>query len=396
METKEITQKMETLADELVKWREQADAEIKKTGEASAEVKTSIEKLEAKLNEINVKVERNAIPGGTAPSTHKSIGAQFVESKAYKDMVESGALESAPFEVKDIVATRLTDTSNGVPVIPEYLPGFIEEPKTEMRVAQLFAQAPTTSNSIYFTRATYTRAAAATKESKKSAVVTKPEASLTFTPATETVKTIPVWIPVSRQALTNAPQIQAMINNNLMYDCELKREEEALFGTGVDPHLNGVCTQAAEYDSTLITSLLPEESTPTRIDHLRAAILQARQAKYPVDGIVLNPFDWAAIELTKNTQGNYIWVSVTDGGVTRLWRVNVVESDSMTQGYFLTGAFRLGGTLYNQGNPVIRIGEQHDTYFTQNLIAILCELSCALVITRPQAFVYGAFEEYGS
>ena len=43
-----------------------------------------------------------------------------------------------------------------------------------------------------------------------------------------------------------------------------------------------------------------------RIDRIRLAILQAQLAEFPASGIVLNPIDWALIELTKDGENRYI------------------------------------------------------------------------------------------
>lgn len=393
MELKEITEKMEKAADEITTFREEAAKEIKKYGEMTEETSKNLKSLEEKLEAMNVKVEKSTIPTGERKE-YKSAGEQFVESKAYKDMIASGLPTSSPFEVKDIVASRLIDTTGGLAIAPEWDSEIVQEPRINLTVADLVSQGTTSSNSIYFQKGTYTPAATPKKESKTGVLITKPASKFTFTPATETVKTIPVYIQVSRQILEDAPALASEINDALRYDVQLAKEEQILFGNGVDPQLNGICPQAQTYDSTLPTQL--GVTTPTRIDHLRAAILQARQARYPVTGIVMNPFDWAAIELSKDSSLRYIWTSVNDGGVTRMWRTPVIDSDNMPEGYFLTGAFKLGAKLWNRSGPIIRISDSHATTFTENVVTILCELRSALVVKRPQAFVYGSFEEYGS
>jgi len=394
IELKDIGEKVEKIANELTTKLGEAEAERKTLGETTKATKDAVDKLEQKLAELNTKIERNAIPTDGNHKERKTIGQQFIESKAYKDMVAGGGYSSAPFEVKDIIGSRFIDTAGGLPVLPEIIPGVIQEPQVELRIANLIPQVGTTSNSVYFVRGTYTTAAVPKKESKKDALVDKPEAVFTFEPDAETIKTIPVWIPATRQILSDAPALRGLIDNNLMYDVELQKEYQILFGNGTDPNLNGICPQATAYDDTLPTQL--GVTTPTRIDHLRAAVYQARLARYPVTGIVVNPFDWAAIELAKDSQERYIWVNVGEGGTPRLWRVDIIESDQMPAGHFLAGAFRQGATLYNREGATIRISESHASYFIENLVAILCELRCAIVVTRPQAFIYGEFEPYGS
>ncbi|MFP3831123.1 phage major capsid protein, partial [Pseudomonas sp. SIMBA_021] len=66
------------------------------------------------------------------------------------------------------------------------------------------------------------------------------------------------------------------------------------------------------------------------VDTLRLAMLQAALALYPVTGFVLNPTDWAQVELTKNAQGDYIFVSPGSVAQPALWGRPVVESLAMT------------------------------------------------------------------
>src|SRR5690606_4289030 len=89
--------------------------------------------------------------------------------------------------------------------------------------------------------------------------------------------------------------------------------------------------------------------TPTTlVDDIRVAKLQVRKALYPASGVVMNPEDWARIELLKDTQNAYLFSSVTTGATPRLWGLPVVTSDSMPAGSFLVGAFSLGAQIWDR------------------------------------------------
>jgi HK97 family phage major capsid protein len=322
-------------------------------------------------------------------------GAQFVKSEAYASMIKRGVWNSDRVEVRDIIASALIDAAGGVPVAPQIVPGIVGIPTQPLRIRDLIQPGTTISNSIAFVRETlFTNAAATVKESKQGTEVSKPESKKTFEAAVEAIQTIAHWVPATRQIIADAPALRSFIDAQLTYGLKVEEEYEILFGNGVAPHLNGICPQATPYDPTLPTQL--GVTNVTRVDHIRAAILQVRQALYPADAVVLNPFDWAAIELAKGTTGHYIWVLVPEGGIARLWRMPVVECDNMPLGSFLTGAFKLGAQLWDRQEAGIRIAEQHADFFIKNLVAILAEERLALTVYRPQAFVYGDFEEYGS
>ena len=131
-----------------------------------------------------------------------------------------------------------------------------------------------------------------------------------------------------------------------------------------------------------------------RIDHLRGCYSSGTSGTLSCNRIVMNPFDWAAIELSKDSSLRYIWTSVNDGGVTRMWRTR--NRFRLCPRLFPDRALLNSRQTLNRSGPIIRISDSHATTFTENVVTILCELRSALVVKRPQAFVYGSFEEYGS
>ena len=137
--------------------------------------------------------------------------------------------------------------------------------------------------------------------------------------------------------------------------------------------------------------LRPLANTPTMLDWVRKSITKAIIAGYPSTGIILHPSDWEAIELSKSTDGQYIWVNVPDGGVSRLWRVPVVQSTALVESEFLVGAFGLGAQLWDREQANVRVSEHHSDYFAKNMLAILAEERLAMTVYRPESFVKGDF-----
>ena len=131
----------------------------------------------------------------------------------------------------------------------------------------------------------------------------------------------------------------------------------------------------------------------TRIDHIRHAITLSRLAGYPVSAIVLHPTDWETIELSKGTDGHYIFTSVNVGGQMQLFRTPVIESTSMTEGDFLTGALGYATQLLDREQANVRVSESHSDYFARNMMAILAEERLAMPIYRPEAIVKGDFTQ---
>jgi HK97 family phage major capsid protein len=106
---------------------------------------------------------------------------------------------------------------------------------------------------------------------------------------------------------------------------------------------------------------------------------------------VLHHVDWARIELTKDSTGQYIWANPRNLAGPGLWGLPVVATEiSAMQGKLLVGAFATAATLYDREEVNVEIATENDTDFIKNLITIRCEERVVLAVFRPTAFVYGS------
>ncbi|MEG9312983.1 phage major capsid protein [Klebsiella pneumoniae] len=134
---------------------------------------------------------------------------------------------------------------------------------------------------------------------------------------------------------------------------------------------------------------------PRRIDRLRLAVLQAVLAEYPASGFVLNPIDWAGIELTKDNEGRYIIAQPVNGGVPRIWGLPVVETQAMAQNNFLTGAFNMAAQIFDRMDIEVLLSTENEDDFIKNMVTIRAEERLALAVYRPEAFVTGTVTASG-
>jgi HK97 family phage major capsid protein len=198
-------------------------------------------------------------------------------------------------------------------------------------VRDLLMQGRTNSNAIqYVQESAFTNAAATVSET---AGTTKPQSDLQFALQTSNVTTIAHWVQATRQILDDVPQLQSYINGRLQYGLGFVEDNQLLNGAGTGTDLNGIYTAAtAMTDQGIVAS-------PTKIDVLRAAILQATLANLPATGIVLHPQDWFTIETAKDSQARYFVGDPRTASSPRLWGLPVVETLAMTAGNLLVGSF---------------------------------------------------------
>jgi len=214
----------------------------------------------------------------------------------------------------------------------------------------------------------------------------KPEAGISFERREARVRTIATWIPASRQILEDFEGLEAFLRSSLVYAVEEEFEDQLLFGSGSGENLNGLVTQAAVFNTSLLGT------NWTRIDVLARAIQQLAMAdELMPDFIVLNPSDYWSLALTKDAESRYLIANPMDPRtLNTLFGLAVVQCSAMPQGQFLLGTSNPAAAQIRMRQPItVEISTEHSDYFTRNLIAIRAELRAALVVMRPAAFVKG-------
>ena len=181
--------------------------------------------------------------------------------------------------------------------------------------------------------------------------------------------------------------MSSYIDGRLRYGLALKVEEQLLNGGGTGVDINGLMNQASDFSNPGVTV-----TQETRIDRLRLAMLQVALAEYDADAIVINPIDWAAIELLKDDNNNYLFASPKNLTSPGLWGLPVVATQAMDVDNYLVGAFRMGAQVWDRESASVQISTENKDNFTKNMVTILAEERLALTVYRPEAFVKGTFE----
>ena len=233
-------------------------------------------------------------------------------------------------------------------------------------------------NAAYFIQETaFTNAASPQQES-----FAKSESADTFATVSKPVITLAHWIPSSKQIMDDLPALLAFVKNKLMFGLRYKEDLELLSGDGTGQHLTGLIPAATAFNTGLLGA------SYTKLDILRRALQQVEASdEIPVGFFCLHPNDWAAIELTKNTLGDYIYGDPgdPDTGPDSLWEKPVVVTTAITPNTFLAGSSQ-GAELFMRMDAMLEISTEYSDYFVRNLIAILCELREVLCIYRLHQF----------
>ena len=373
------TEKVKALGEELTGKMSAGEKSIGDLKDQVDNALTLMNEAKTRLDEVEQKQART---GSDEVEHQKSLGQQMFESEQFKSYAENprnGA--RATLQVKDITsATTTAPGSAGALVTPQQQAGIIAPPNQMLHIRDLIASGQTNSNSIEYIRETgFTNNAAA--QSAEGAL--KAKSDIQFADETAAVRTIAHYIKASRQILDDAAQLESYIGGRLMYGLKLVEDRQLLNGDGLTGNLKGIVPQATAFaDPASLADY-------TVMDQLRLAMLQAVLAEYPASGHVLNPIDWAIMELSKDKEGRYIIGQPQGTANPTMWGLPVVSTQAMGVGKFLTGAFNMGAQVFDRQQASIAIATENEDDFVKNMITILCEERLALAVYRPEAFITG-------
>jgi HK97 family phage major capsid protein len=411
MEIKDLVEQLNTANTELKNMRDKLTAEVKATGDATAETKAAIEAQETKytdlvgkfgkLDEKLIEMEKEAKRFRSSQSVEsKSMGAQFVSSDVFGEL-KNGQGFNRRVEIKSI--TGVAASAGGLidnyrdPEVYRSIGG-----RRQLRVRDLLPQIPVDSGSVEIMRqnsftnnAAPQQPASANSAAGAGELQTKAQSNITWELVTVPVRTMAHWVPASRQVLSDAPQLQGLIDTELTYGLQLLSDAQILNGAGTNQSLTGILNDAAINDVGEIASGTSAADLPAAmIDHIRAAITLCQQAEYyNINGLVINPADWQVLETAKATDGHYLLVAfaASSAETPSVWRVPVIVSNAIAADTFLLGDWTMGAKLYVREGVSVRVSESHADLFVQNGVAILAEERMALGVNAPKAFATGSF-----
>lgn len=394
--------------------RQQLTQMAKDAGDLKAKIKAAEgdEALRKSILDLGAGIDLNdgrpADQPGVRPGKGQSIGEQFVESPEFKAWLKQVApggripdsargLVSPPVEFKGLLRrkeliTGESDVSAGAFVVPDYTGIYESLGRYPLVLRDLISVRTTTSDLVHFVRQTRQVTQAATVPEANVTDYTgatgevsgeKPEGTLRFEPVTEPVKTIAVWIPATKRALSDAAQLRGLIDDELQADLDEELEDQLLNGDGVGENFTGILNtagiQSQAWDTDMLTTIRKARTALRTIGKSRATAM------------VVHPNDAETLDLLKDDQGRFYFGGPVDGGVQRVWRVPVVESDLATEGTGLMGDWRKA-VLWDRAKASIMVSDSHSDFFIRNMVAILAELRAAFAVIRPSAFIQVPFE----
>lgn len=365
--------------------------ELDKKCADNKEYETLRDANDAKRAALSMPVERPQFANDPKDVVAKTAASEFVNHPQFKswlekllpsggEVAENVKIESPKVDLKSLVMTTPA-TAGGAFVRRDYGPWPVDLPLRPLTIRDVITILRTSSNLIEYVRVNaLTRAAAIVPEatSKTDDDALKPEAGMAFEIVQTGVKTIAVWMPITRTILADVPQLESMINAFLRTDLELELEEEIISGPGGANHFVGLENTANLTPQAFDTDVL----TTTRKARTKAMIVGRARST----GFLMNPYDWEAIDLTKDAENRYYFGGPLAMGTKQLWGLPVIESEVIPQGTAYTGDLKQM-VVWDRERPSMHVTDSNRDFFERNIISILTEERAAFGVLRPPAIV---------
>ena len=275
------------------------------------------------------------------------------------------------------------------PIPPTRLAGIYADPLRPVHLRQFMNSTATDSNQILFNKLTGENDGSSTTAEGTSAT----QSDFTITAEEVIVRKLNTYLTISKEMMEDADFVDNYINTHVAGRLLMQEDTQILNGNNTAPNLQGINPIAAAYLNPVIPGA--SSSSINYYDVLHQAVTQARVSYYQPNYIIINPNDYNALVLSRDSYGRYQFPQMISGapGTFFINGAQVISNTTQAQGYFTVGDFQLGATLAYRDEINVTFSNQHVDNFVKGFITVLVEERIANVVYRPNAFVYGNFAQ---
>lgn len=191
----------------------------------------------------------------------------------------------------------------------------------------------------------------------------KPEADFTVNLVSKTLQTYAHWKAASRQALDDLSTLQTLMENYLR--------------AGVQRAIEGGIVDALAADTNIGGA-----TGATMLEAARAGMAEVQSNHRTPNGLVLNPADWASIDLAA-------FAASVQGAVVQNspWGLTIAASPDLPAGTGYVGDFKSGVSVFDRGVSNVYATDSHTDFFLKNVIVILAETRALPAVTDSASLV---------
>ena len=317
------------------------------------------------------------LPGGSAAGEkRKGLGQLVVESAPLQEFRKTkspsaGIIEG--FGVRDM--KTLFQTSAGWAPESLRIPGLVIPAVTRpIQVLDIIPDGTTGMAAVAYMEET-TRTHASAERAENAAYA---ESTFALTARSSTVRSIGTSIPVTDEQLEDVEGVQSYLEGRLTFGNRQRLDGQILTGDGTPPNLTGILNTAS-----IQTQAKGADPVPDAV-YKAMTLVRVTGRAFP-NAVVFHPNDWQGVRLLRTADGLYIWGSPSEAGPERIWGLQVVQSDALTENTGLVGDFANFCQLFERRGMEVVIGYVNDDLLDGRR-TIRAGFRVAFVVYRAAAF----------
>ncbi len=261
----------------------------------------------------------------------------------------------------------------------QQLPGVVSGAQQRVFLREFLPSIPATSSSFSYTRETAFTNNAAAQNGEGSL---KAETHITFEEVVEQIPTHAHWLKTSRQVMADNPVLIDFKMQRLRYGLDLKIENDMINGDGLNGNMNGLL-KAGNF--TVFTPTIGDSA----VDSIRKGMLMLENSDFSPGLIIMNYADMAAIELLKDSNGEYLVGKPINGGLPTLWGTPLHGSKAVTAGEFIVLDTEQAVSVHPREEALVEFSSSDNDNFTKNLVTILAEARIGFAVHLPAGVISG-------
>ena len=207
---------------------------------------------------------------------------------------------------------------------------------------------------------------------------------------TDALKKVAAWFDMQDEMIEDVPFWVSEINNRGLYLLSLAEENQLLNGDGNGSNVLGLLNRSG----------VQVETQAATGDNAQDAIFRAITKVQTATGLapdacIINPADYQALRLTKDSNGQYYGGGFFTGAYGNdglswqppIWGLNTVVSAAVPAKTVVVGALKAASTVYRKGGVRVESTNSDLGKFTSNVVTTRIEERLALAVRVPAAVV---------
>ena len=348
----------------------------------------------AKSDALAAELAGFGTPEGEKSSTEavkaKSLGGHFINQLQAKGLSLKTPGTIACDEVRMSKAATDTQAVGGHtgafgPLVVDLDKDFVKPVQPRLVVADLLGTGSVSGNAIQYPVFGALEGGTATVGEGRQ----KPQMHVTNpTWVTDALGEIAGWFKLTDDMAEDLAYVVSEINTTALFDLALREEKQLLSGNGTAPNLRGILNRSGVQSYTV-------DPADTNADGIFKAMTLAQEASgYVADAIVINPQDYEALRLAKDSNGQYYAGGFFGGAYGNgdlmvnppVWGRKTVVTTAIDAGTVLVGAFAMA-KVFRKGGVRVESTNSHDDDFTNDKSTVRVRERVGLQVKYPASFV---------